>query len=303
MNVIKYRKYGGPEVLMYESAPMPVPKIHEILIKIYSTSVTQGDVKMRQGKPFAAKLYNGFRKPRKITVLGFELSGVVEKVGSKITKYKVGDKVFAFSGFHFGAYAEYICLPEKGNLSRGMVEIMPDNLSFNDAAVLAGGAITALAQLRKVKLKTMNVMIYGASGSVGTYAVQLAKYFGAAVTGVCSTTNVGLVKSIGADIVVDYTQEDISELKYKYDLVFDAVNKISKKMCKNILSRTGKYISVTSSTNVKAGDLSLIRSIVEDGKLRPVIDKVIEFMDVVEGHRYVELGHKKGNVAIQIIEE
>lgn len=299
MKSIVYEKYGGPEVLQYKEIRKPTPKKNEILIKVCATSITQGDIRLRKADPFLARLYNGLFKPMKINVLGFELAGIVEEVGANVSKYKVGDEVFAFCGLRFGAYAQYRCIQVDGNYKKGAVAIKPANMTFEEAAAIPTGGLTALSFLREANIKKgQKVLIYGASGSIGTYAVQFAKYYGATVTGVCSTKNLELVKSLGADRVIDYTKEDFAGSGDSYDFVFDAVGKINAKECKSILTKNGIYAACRGSAKNTSEDMELLRKLVEAGNLRPVIDRHYHWNEIVKAHKYVEKGHKKGNVVL-----
>lgn len=325
MKAVIFEKYGPAEVLQLVQLPKPTPKEAEVLVKIHATSVTAEDPKMRGfDHPPLLKLpvglMFGFNKPRK-PVLGIEFAGTIEAVGAKVRSYSVGDQVFGYTGLSFGAYAEYKCMPENG-----LMHFKPKNFSFEESIGMLNGSLTALAFLKKKgKVKRGDrVLIYGASGSVGTSAVQLAKYFGAKVTGVCSTRNIDLVRSIGADEVIDYTQEDFTQQDHQYDLIFDTVGKTSMKQCLQLLSEKGKYLRtefglshiisslfsalfkrkkvMIASSNFywKKEDLILFKQIAEAGKFTPVIDQVFPLEKMVEAHKYVESGRKVGNVSISV---
>lgn len=302
MKAIVASKYGGPEVLQLKEIEKPTPKDNEALIKVRATTVTAADFRMRSFTVPAplwipARLALGITKPRQ-PIFGSELSGEVEAVGKNVTRFKVGDQVFASTlTENFGAYAEYKCLPENA-----MMTIKPANVSFKEAAALPIGATTALRMLRKGNIQRgQKVLIYGASGSVGTYAIQLGKNFGAEVTAVCSTANLELVKSLGADQVIDYTKDDFSSSKERYDVIFDTLGKISKSKASKVLVPNGTYVTMTSLGTKEGMEYLLsIKELVEAGKIDVVIDRCYSLEDMVEAHRYVDAGHKKGNVVISV---
>lgn len=322
MKAIEYIKYGSPGVLHLHEVARPAPKANEVLIRNYATTVTAADIMMRKGKPLIGRLYLGLRRPKR-SIPGFEFAGEIVEIGKSVSLFKAGDKVFGGTTT-LGCYAEYVCVGEKD-----VITIMPKNITYEEAAPVSGSAITVLNFLKgKANIrKNHKVLINGASGGLGTYAVQFAKHTGAEVTGVCSTVNMEMVKSLGADFVIDYTKDDFTKSGKKYDIIFDTVGKATYSQCKNSLTENGMYLSSvvnlpllsqifrtslfrgkkakSSSTGMLPVKTRLnyfleIKELLETGNLKTVIDKQFLLSQVAEAHQYVEKGHKKGNLVITI---
>ncbi len=317
MKAAVYLNYGPPEVLQIQEVAKPSPKDNEVLIKIHASAVNSGDCRLRKADPFAVRFFFGLFKPKK-SILGGVLSGEIEAVGKDVTLFKVGDQVFGATAMAFGAYAEYLCLSETGALA-----IKPANISHEEAAAVPFGGTTALHFLRKANIQPgQKVLIYGASGAIGTTAVQLAKHFGATVTAVCSTANAGMVKSLGADQVIDYSKADFAAGGEQYDVVYETVNKAPVGQCLAALKSggtlllgaammpqmlRGAWAAMTSKKKVVFGvapetaeAVGFLQKRLETGKLKAVIDKKYPLAQIAKAHEYVDNGHKKGNVVVQI---
>ena len=318
MKAVVYTKYGPPEVLQLKETEKPTPKDNEVLIRVHATTVAGTEIPMRRGKGLAYRIVIGLRRPRaRYRVLGMELAGDIESVGKDVTRFHWGDQVYGFTGFALGGYAEYCRMPEKGSLA-----VKPANVTYEEAAAVVDGATTALFFLNKGGIRSgQEVLINGASGSIGAYAVQLAKFYGAHVSAVCSSANLDLVRSLGADRVIDYTAEDFTEGGRTYDIIFDTVGKSSFSRCKGSLQKGGRYLLtvgwagylvmlwtsmlggkklITGMSIKKTDELVFLRELIEAGHLRPVIDRRFRLEEIVEAHRYVEAGHKHGNVVVTV---
>jgi NADPH:quinone reductase-like Zn-dependent oxidoreductase len=324
MKAAVYDKYGPPEVVAIKDVETPVPKENEVRIRVYATTVCAADWRFRKADPFLIRFINGLSRPKRVQILGTEFAGRIDALGSAVTRFAKGDEVFGGTTSKFGAHAEYVCVPESGNLA-----IKPVNMTPEEATAVLFGGFSALHFLRKANIQAgQKVLIYGASGSVGVFAVQLAKHFGAHVTAVCSTSNLALVKSLGADNAVDYTRDDFSRAGRIYDVVFDTVGKSGYSRSLRCLKRGGAYVrvggsgrllsilggmlratwlSITGTANVITGvargtpeSQAFLKQLIEAGKLRTVIEKRYPLEQIVEAHRHAELGHKKGHVVIVV---
>jgi NADPH:quinone reductase-like Zn-dependent oxidoreductase len=324
MKAIIWTSYGPPEVLKLQEVEKPIPKDNEILLKIHAASVTMGDCEMRnlqfsRSLAFLMRLVNGIKKPKRIKILGQDVAGEIEEIGKEITLFKKGDQIFGSAGFNMGAYAENLCLPEDS-----IIALKPSNMTFEEAAAVPLGGLNALFFLNKTNIQSgQKVLINGAGGTIGTFAVQIAKAYGSSVTGVDSADKLDMLSSIGTDIVVDYTQEDFTKSGERYDVIFDVVRKSSYSGCVKSLNKNGIYLqtnhglmrrirgkltSLTSSKKVISGtilesaeDLKHLKELIEAGKIKSVIDKRYSLEKTAEAHAYVETGQKKGNVVINII--
>ena len=320
MKAVIHTKYGPPEVLQIKEVDKPVPKDNEVLIKVYATTVNRTDCGFRSAEYFISRFFSGLFKPKN-QILGNEFAGVIEEIGKGVSLFKVGNRVFGYNDVKFGAQAEYMTMGENEAIAA-----MPDNFSFEDAAPITEGAHYALCNIRAAKVsKGQNVLIYGATGAIGSAAVQLGKYFGANITAVCSTINIDLVKSLGADEVIDYQKQDFTKTDKKFDFVFDAVGKSSFGQCKPLLKDKGIYISTELGKNgenifyalttplfrgkkvlfplptISKEDVLFLKGLVEAGKFKPVIDRKYSLEQIIEAAKYVETGQKTGNVVITVV--
>jgi NADPH:quinone reductase-like Zn-dependent oxidoreductase len=298
MRAMVYTRYGPPEVFELREVPQPSPKASEVLIKVHAATVTAADWRMRKAEPFAARLFNGPLSPHRVTILGFELAGEIVEAGRAMERWRPGDEVFGHNDFRFGAYAEYVCVPAHRMLAK-----KPANVSWEEAAAVPFGGLSALNLLRKGRVASgQKVLVHGASGSTGTFAVQIAKQFGGEVTGVCSGANRELVKSLGAARVIDYTREDFRATGQRFDLILDAIGKMisgrPQADFRNHLAPGGAYVSVEMERKDRPEDLAFLGELLADGRIRTLIDRIYPLEQLAVAHRYVESGHKKGNVVI-----
>ena len=326
MKAIVWTKYGPPDGLELREVEKPAPKDNEVLVRVHASTVTAGDIQLRGLKLpillwLPARLFLGLMRPTRIKVLGQELAGQIVEVGKDVTRFGKGDQIFAWAGFRLGAYAEYICLREKGVLA-----IKPSNITYEEAATLPVGGLEAVHLMRRGNIQAgQNVLVYGAGGSIGTFAIQLAKYFGADVTGVDSTEKLDMLRSIGADHVIDYRREDFTKSGKTYDVIFDVIGKSSFSRSVKALTQNGRYLlgnprlshmvrgrwtpwrtgkkvifGAARAASEIAEDLNFLKELLEAGKIRPVIDRCYPLEQTAEAHRYVETGRKKGNVIITL---
>jgi NADPH:quinone reductase-like Zn-dependent oxidoreductase len=319
MKAAVYKQYGTPEVVKLEEVDKPTPKSNEVLVKVCATTVNRTDCGFRSAEYFISRIFSGLFKP-KFRILGNEFAGVIEAVGKEVTTLNINDKVFGYNDTKFGAHAEYMTIAETDAIT-----IMPDGVTFEQAAPITEGAHYALCDIRASRIKDGdNVMIYGASGAIGSAAVQLVKYFGATVTAVCNTQNVEVVRSLGADQVIDYLTRDFTKIEQKFDLIFDAVGKSSFGKCKPLLKKTGTYISTELGKNsenvflalltpflgvkkvlfplptIKKEDVVFLKELVESGKYKPLVDRSYTLDKIVDAYKYVETRQKVGNVVITL---
>ena len=309
MKAVICTKYGPPEVLQLREVEKPTPKDDEVLVKIYATAVTASDIFIRSSQipirfRIPMRLMIGLTKPRK-SIIGLVLAGEIESIGRDVKRFRIGDQVYGLTGFGLGAYAEYKCMKETDSM-HGCLAIKPINISYEEATAAAYGGLLAFQYVEKGNIQRgQKVLIYGASGTSGTMAVQLADYLGAKVTGVCSSANLELVKSLGAEAVIDYTKVDTLDPGVQYDFILDAVGKIKtsklKVACKKALAPKGKYVSIDDGSLIlDSKRLASIKELVEAGHIKPIIDKCFRFEEIVEAHRYVGKGHKTGGVAVSV---
>ena len=321
MRAVVYTKYGPPEVAKLMEVPTPLPKDNEVLIKVYASTVNRTDAGFRSAEYFISRFWTGILRP-KHQILGCEFAGIIEDIGKNVTTFRKGDKVFGFNDKTCGGHGEYLTIAETD-----AVTTMPDNLSFDEAAALTEGAHYALVDIRAAKVEPgQNVLVYGATGAIGSSAIQLLKHFGTRVTAVCNTKNVALVKSLGADIVIDYQTQDFTQTETKFQFILDAVGKSSFRQCKPLLTEKGIYISTEFGKNaeniffaittpisggkkvlfpiptINKNDVIFLRELVEKGKYKPIIDRQYKLEQIVEAYKYVESGQKIGNVVLKVVE-
>lgn len=321
MKAIVYTKYGPPEVAQLMEVPKPIPKDNELLVKVYSSTVNRTDSGFRSAEYFISRFWSGLLRP-KYQILGCEFAGIIEEIGKGVTTFQKGDKVFGYNDKTFGGHAEYLTIAETEAVTN-----IPDNISFDEAAALTEGGHYALVDIRAAKIERgQNVLVYGATGAIGSAAVQLLKHFGSTITAVCNTKNVELVKSLGADIVIDYQTQDFTKTENKFQFIFDAVGKSSFGQCKPLLTEKGIYISTELGKNgenilfalttpfwggkkllfpiptITKKDVIFLKELVQKGEYKPVIDQKFTLEKIVDAYKYVETGQKTGSVVIKIVE-